>query len=740
MGCSKTPIHTPLFARRSGKCVESQIMTGNSSITTAQILGSILAIPAFLPAMIFPGYLVAWFCRLHAFRERSLVERFCWSIPLSISIATISSVLVGKYLSLTAVSVVLAATAVACPATFLWEMVQAGRRGKRIAIGWQPLGTIALFLAILWSAVAVLSLIDLQSGDRLHMSVTIFDQAFRVNWIDSILRTGVPPANSLYWSHHSVPMRSYYFWYVLCAAVAQMANLSARAVFIASCVWSGFALAALIALYLKHFLNVGQRLRKQTILCVALTMVAGLDIVVNLWHVFHSHIALPDDAQWWTANNVPSWLDSLLWVPHHVAGLICCMFAFLLASMPSPQQKFWRPSTTAIIALSLASAFGLSIYVCFAFTLIALAWGIWQVTVERKWYPTLTLGAGGAGACVLLIPYILELAHNPSGMNGSSVFAFAAREIISPDRLLDLPPSRTVANGHPLFARVFADLLLLPMGYFIEFGLFFIVLFIYLAFARRRQLLSPAHRSLLFIVCVTIPMISFIRSWVLESNDFGWRAALFAQFPLLLLTSELMVSRPSADRDDAEFRSPVAFLTVAPNWLRVSISLLICIGILSTVSQGLMLRFKLPLAGALYDPGPGSLGHSAYISSIGYAQLRTVIPPSAIVQYNPSAPNPYWMDIDMVNIGQQTAMVSNRLQCGSLWGGDPSQCASMTRDIDALFRAGSVSESRAVCSRYNIDYLVARIYDPVWKDKDSWVWNLKPVVAYEEFRALDCQK
>ena len=39
---------------------------------------------------------------------------------------------------------------------------------------------------------------------------------------------------------------------------------------------------------------------------------------------------------------------------------------------------------------------------------------------------------------------------------------------------------------------------------------------------------------------------------------------------------------------------------------------------------------------------------------------------------------------------------------------------------------------------YEIGYLVSRVYDPAWQDKQSWVWTLRPVVSDPEFRALDC--
>jgi hypothetical protein len=84
------------------------------------------------------------------------------------------------------------------------------------------------------------------------------------------------------------------------------------------------------------------------------------------------------------------------------------------------------------------------------------------------------------------------------------------------------------------------------------------------------------------------------------------------------------------------------------------------------------------------------------------------------------------------------AIVSDRPWCGSEIGGDPRPCPAMAAAIDALYNGVSAEQARATCHQYGIHYLIARIYDPAWSDKNGWVWTLKPVVSQNEFRALDC--
>jgi hypothetical protein len=163
---------------------------------------------------------------------------------------------------------------------------------------------------------------------------------------------------------------------------------------------------------------------------------------------------------------------------------------------------------------------------------------------------------------------------------------------------------------------------------------------------------------------------------------------------------------------------------------------------MGTLFQGLMLRFITAAAewrsSAPYDPKSRSISHNAYISSIGYAHLDASIPNDAVVQFNPIHPQPFWMAVDQLGVNHQTAIAIDQPWCGSELGGDPRGCQEMTPAIDAIFYGVSAEQARATCHQYGIHYLIARIYDPAWEDKSSWVWTLKPVVSDNEFRALDC--
>ena len=708
------------------------------SLAAQQLADDLMAVPAFIPAMICPGYLAAWFLNLFNFTKRSVVERLFWSVPLSLGLSTIVIVLIARYISLFASSAFLWVCAVLFVGTIASEFVRQPRAEIVRGAGIRPLGGTMFLLIFLGATAIILSLVDLERGQHLYSTLFIWDHAYRVAWTESVLRTGVPPANPLYFFHAAAPMRNYYYWYVLCAAIAQISHLPARAVVSASCVWTAVSLCCLTGLYLKHFLHIGQRLRRQVVITVCLLSVTGLDICVNVIQFFMR--ILPLDLEWWSKDPFYSWFDSIMWVPHHVAALVCCMFSLLLAYLAATGSKPHQITCTILIGASLASAFGMSIFVPFAFFLVMIVWGLWQIAIERVYRPVLLLAVGGTLAASLIAPFLLDLAHNTSKMSGGHVFGFHVREIIPPEWLVALPPLQLLAAHHPMVARVIADWILLLPGFAIELGFFALVLLVFLTPRWRSETkLTPAHRSLVVIAIGTIPLITLLRSWVLITDDFGWRGALILQFPLLLLGSELVVSR-----HDDDHASDTTRLFCIPPIIRSLATIMIFIGVFSTASQALTLRFDLVMVEAAlrraHHPQQGMLSHFAFIETSGFAELTKVVLASAVVQANPERTNPFQINATVMNIGHQTTITSDRPACGSELGGDPSGCAIMAAEIDAVYRGATPQQARATCGRYGIQYLVANTYDRAWNDRQGWVWTLPAVVNEPEFRAVDCRE
>ncbi len=716
-------------------------MVGSFNITERQLLEGVLAVPAFVPVMFCPGYVAAWFTNLHDFRKRSLVERIFWSVPLSISVSAISSELIGRFLSLAAVVGFFIICLLLCAASLLWEWRQMSSTGAKWQIGLHPLGGKALALAAVWVAIVLLSLVDIQSGQRLFLSDVVLDQGYRVHWTETVLSAGIPPTNPLYLYGHPAPMRNYYFWYAVCAAVVQMTHLTARAVLTAGCAWAGLALMTLNGLYLKHFLRVKAHLRDHFIRSMLLITVSGLGIAVVLWRLFYAH-AVPDpELEFWSLDPIFSWLNTLLWAPNHIAGLVCCMTAFLLTWLAANEKGRAQVLAVVLSATAIAGAAGLSGFVTFAFFLVMIAWAAWRLATSDTSRPVLLLAVAGVGAGCMLIPYLHELTQSSSGEHASPL-AFAVRTIISPDGLLKHYPFPQLERTSPTAALDLARLVMLLPGYTLELGFYAAVLILYLVPAlREKRQLSLEQRTLLFFALVTLLPMSFMRSGVLKSNDFGWRAGLLLQFSLLLLGSEALTAWSSMNRGP---KAPKATerMPSTPHWFRSLATLALVVGFFSTLGEALLLR-----AFALGEPPPGAasettirnFSHNAYISAIGYAQLNAAIPHDAVVQFNPMIDENLWTAIDELGVAHQIAIVGDKPWCGAELGGDPSGCASMAKAIDATFNGQSADQARATCRALGIEYLIARVYDPAWKDRNGWVWTLPSAVSDDEFRALDCR-
>jgi hypothetical protein len=326
-------------------------------------------------------------------------------------------------------------------------------------------------------------------------------------------------------------------------------------------------------------------------------------------------------------------------------------------------------------------------------------------------------------------------------MAGGSVFTFAIREMFPPAGLLGTHFFQYLATGHPLAAENLANLILLLPGYIFELGFYLAVFLVYLVPAwHRRKPLNPAERSLVFIVTVTLLLISVIRSSVLKQNDFGWRGALLLQFPLLLMASDTLTTWGFLNHDRNKSVDCDGSPHFTPYWFRSIASFALVIGVYSTLCQVLLLRFDNQLMSAVHNQDAIALSHKAYFSSIGYAQLNASIPRDAVVQYNPGSKIAGWTEVDLFGIDRQTAITSDQPWCGSELGGDPGGCSVMASAIDSLFKGATAEQARATCNQYGIGYLVANVYDSAWNDRDGWVWTLKPVVFDEEFRALDCHR
>ncbi len=679
--------------------------------------------------LLIPGQLLGWVTNLMGFRQRVPRQQWVWSVALSFAVMPILATMAARCESLEVVvwGALLGFT-VMLP-LMVWDDISRLRRRER-RLKWNWAGAAGLAMAIVWVGFVILELVDIGVGNHLCLSVTIFDHALRTAFVDAVMRTGVPPANPLYWPGHAVPMRYYYFWYVLTAVAAKLGGVTARQAMIASVAWSGFGLAAIVTLYCRHFLTPRSSSNSarwpRVAVALALLGVTGLDILPALAKAI---LRLPTDAdmEWWSPDQVSSWMDALLWVPHHIAGLVCCLFGFLLVWMSKGLSTRQRIACGVIAGLSFASAFGLSTWVAVAFAMVLAAWMMWGLVWEQESRRRILVVLGaGLVAVLALMPYLADLRAASSTVAGSSIagnashlLRFGVRHMIDPESLSGVPWFAELARSHPRVEDAIAGLILLLPGYFVELGFFGLVLLVALWAVRRSQL-DEAVRTSLVLAIAGLIVASLLRSTVVANNDFGIRSILIAQFFLLLLAV-------------AWFEGAFG-VTKRP--LRIAMLAMAWIGVAGTAYQVVLLRTYLPMEERHGRQDVSGLSAQAMALRLAFGEMDPLTPKSAVIQFNMLQPSDYFLYAQMMEAGRQMAMVFP--DCASAFGGDPGACPGVRDGVVRLFTPLPAAEARAECGRIGVSYLVATRWDAVWADERDWVWTLPAVVDTGDVRVLDC--
>lgn len=720
-------------------------LTRMANFTLQDACGSVACVMVFAACLGTPGYVVAYALDLFGFRRMGRCHQAAWAIALSFAVSPILCYLVGRVAGLNAVCGVLLAT-VPAALGMAWSSCGSGgswkagsREAERRAVWW------VAAIAAAWTAFALLMLLDVQVGHKLYFSIVTFDQGYRVAFTDSVLRTGVPPANPLYFPGRLEPMRYYYFWYVLCGAVARIAHASARQAFLASSVWTGFGLAAMVGLCVRHFFGVTAQVRRQTAIFVALLAVTGLDLLPTLGMLAGGSV-MKADMEWWAIDQIASWQDSVLWVPHHVASLLACLTAFVLF-WKTREERRWsvRISAAVLAGAGAASAFGLSVYVAAGFGFLMAAWSVRALSKRNAG----VLGNGvlaALGCGVLLAPFFGELLRSVPGAAGAGqgsglhVLAFGVRSILDPAPLEASPMFAGLRATHPLLLESVVRLALLGPGLVIELGVYGVV---FLLLARRKAVEDEAAEARglsLFLAGWGLVLVSFVRSAVISSNDFGFRAALLPQFFLLLLTGDVLASWWCAGR------TPV--IEAVPKRKRMIYALLV-LGGLATLYQGAVLRLYIPMHEGQAANGFGRLAEEAFAMRTAFAELDRRSPRNAVLEFDPTdvetgadgkpvLRNPLYARSLILYAGRQ--LLSAEPGCGAAFGGDARPCEAITEATKQLYATPvpDAAWAQGYCRRFGVEYLAVGERDDAWREGGGWIAGLPAVATEPGFRILRC--
>ena len=686
----------------------------HSQFTLQDLWGISLAILAFGVLLVPSGFLVGWATNVLGFRRASLTEQSLLSIVLSIAVFPIITNLLGRWIPLHWLAVldlvlVLPSLVLLLRGKFpfyrgaSWDL----SRPKRLL----------LWLAFAWVVLSLLSLSDMQLGTRLYTSVASDDHGVRAELVGSAIRRGVPIVNPFYYVDGPTTVRYFYYWYSVCAIPASLFGLLPRYVLFASSIWTGFALAAIISLYLKHFFHETQALHQRCLLGIALLAVSGLDLLPISLLYLAKRIVLPE-MEWWDSDQVTSWIDALLWVPHHVAAMVACLTGLLVlvTSSDDPDRRTQIGAIT-VAALALASGGGMSVYVAMVFALFLPVW-ILRLVFKRRPLRALPYIAAGIGAILISVLYLRELARGGGSAATNASF------------VLGLRGQPIALHGLRNLVAAFFKMLCI---YGIEFGFFGIVAAIQLwRDLTNRKTLSEREIACWYLAGCSLLVATFVRSTVITNNDLGYRSIMFAQFIFLLWGARILDSRLNDHR---------ARKTVPPfgtELLNFALCITLSLGALAAFYQVIMLRLYPVLADHGRVPARQAPGADNFLIRSAYQALASHIPAQSIVQPNPDSP----VARDLLLYSNHQTVDAGAPNCGTTFGGSLLRCQQIQEEIRHLFQSPLADwrDADALCTSLSINVLLVTRDDAVWQNPDSWVWRRNPIVANSFVRTFACGK
>jgi hypothetical protein len=551
---------------------------GSLNFTLQDIISTLIAFLLFPLIYVIPGYVISWLFDLLDFRNRLPATRFVIAIVFSISLSPIITFLIWNLFSVKATFIVLAGFAV----IFFIILLRTNR--TEVSKDITRLQSISIYVAIGWSILSILSLIDIQWGDKLYYNVVSYDFTTRVAIINAMTRSGVPPINPSYFPGYPVRLTYlYYFWYIPCSLVDQLGGpwVNGRSAMIASVAWCGLGLMATIALYLRlRNPGKGPMAWKAGLLGSGLLLVSGLDFIPSLFlmvasRVFNGYSVLRGDIELWN-DQITAWIGAVSWVPHHVAALIACLTGIMLVQFARGKSTSRQFILMAIAGLAFASAVGLSIYVTLLFVVF---WGIWLITLflQKEYRLSLAMAFSGMVALIAITPFLAGLIR---GGTPSSIQAFPVAIAV---RIFE-PIAPFVLNFPSTISNIIY-LLFLPMNYILELGFFFVAGLLWVQ-QNGKDLWknNPFQTAEIILVLVTVLIGSFVKSTVIGSNDLGWRVWLFGQFILLIWSVDVILRI----FPDLKVQKATISFTNRKNWRALRI--LLILGLITSIVDVLLLR------------------------------------------------------------------------------------------------------------------------------------------------------
>lgn len=653
------------------------------NFTLQDFLGATLAFCLFPLVIIIPGYVTGWVLDLFDFRRCQPIVRLGIGLVLSFAISPIVLHLTSSLLSFNFALLILTG--------FVVTFVVINLKEKPVFISESNHHAKTFFwIGMGWTAFAILSLINIQWGDRLFFSVTSFDQTTRVSVIDAMTRTGIPPINPSYYPGYPVKLTFlYYFWYILGSMVDAIGGryVDARAALNASSAWAGLGMMAVVALYLRQRnVNRGEAGWRSAKIGITLLTVSGLDVIpITMLMLATGQIVGSIDV-WNTW--IQSWVASALWVPHHIASLIAGLSVMMLAQSARGRSIAKQFAILAVAGFGFASAVGLSMYVTLVFVIF---WGVWLILifiqkVDRSLIMPMIFS--GLIAMFLATPFLLGLFRGGSG-TGQFPIMFEIRTFLQLESFVKdwLPAWRSLIM-----------LAVLPINYIFELGFFFMAGLYWFKINNKRKFHSNSfYQAEILLLIVAFLVGSCLRSTLITSNDLGWRAWLPGQFILLIWGVDVL--------ENLVFTAePVSSISGETKKNRFLLLVFIIIGMLTSIMDSVLLRTAWPVMTGV------EVTRKYYSARLAYSYLRDNIPADAITQNNPLN----YVDRPSGLYGTHQMVIADR----TTYGVSLDDFNKLAGEVGGIFTNKNINKWQFIdraCKKYSIDILIVEDADPIWE-------------------------
>lgn len=379
-------------------------------------------------------------------------------------------------------------------------------------LDWRKTGAF-LGLATIWWLICAWAFVDIDWRGGLHQSLIVYDLVKHAAVTEQIARVGLPLRDPFFARDGVAGYYHHFYEWPAAVRWTSAFQISARMAFAACAFWTGIAIPALIwRIAADAGLIAVARERRALLIATLLCFATGLDILPVMLRWRSTGWADPQIDMW---NSEVAWmLRSSLWVPHHLSAVIAGWAGMLIACRAAARSSGgWL--LVALGGIAFASMFGLSAWVALTFAPLLVGWGLVRLAKRDA-----RLLFAGALATLLSLTQLLDLVH---GRSGEFPVGLDVRTFMG-----------LLPDGTPL-AHV-SNLILLPVNYALEFGLFALGAGLALCLGRKRpDRASGVPALLLASAIISILIASFLQS-TLINNDLGWRSILLAQVAALVAT------------------------------------------------------------------------------------------------------------------------------------------------------------------------------------------------------------